>query len=124
MLSKEEQTACEIVCRRQENFLRLEKEKHLKNKIQQLEADNYEQNNIINSYIEREQKLIEKLEEKNRNINKLLDEMMTDVGKGIKIINVTGLTRKEKEEVVNKRNCLLVQEYCYEEILKILKGER
>lgn len=124
MLSKEEQTACEIVCRRQENFLRLEKEKHLKNKIQQLEADNYEQNNIINSYIEREQKLIEKLEEKNRNINKLLDEMMTDMGKGIKIINVTGLTRKEKEEVVNKRNCLLVQEYCYEEILKILKGER
>lgn len=124
MLSKEEQTACEIVCRRQENFLRLEKEKHLKNKIQQLEADNYEQNNIINSYIEREQKLIEKLEEKNRNINKLLDEMVTDMGKGIKIINVTGLTRKEKEEVVNKRNCLLVQEYCYEEILKILKGER
>lgn len=124
MLSKEEQTACEIVCRRQENFLRLEKEKHLKNKIQQLEADNYEQNNIINSYIEREQKLIEKLEEKNRNINKLLDEMMTDMGKGIKIINVTGLTRKEKEEVVNKRDCLLVQEYCYEEILKILKGER
>lgn len=79
-------------------------------KIRQLESD--------------KQKLIEKLEEKNRNINKLLDEMMTDMGKGIKIINVTGLTRKEKEEVVNKRNCLLVQEYCYEEILKILKGER
>lgn len=78
-------------------------------------------------YIEKletdKQKLIEKLEEKNRNINKLLDEMITDMGEGIKIINVTGLTRKEKEEVVNKRNCLLVQEYCYEEILKILKGE-
>lgn len=96
MLSKEEQTACEIVCRRQENFLRLEKEKHLKNKIQQLEADNYEQNNIINSYIEREQKLIEKLEEKNRNINKLLDEMMTDMGKGIKNNKCNRTNKKRK----------------------------
>lgn len=31
--------------------------------IKDLEANNYEQNNIINSYIEREQKIIEKLEE-------------------------------------------------------------
>lgn len=76
MLSKEEQTACEIVCRRQENFLRLEKEKHLKNKIQQLEADNYEQNNIINSYIEREQKLIEKLEEKEKLNDKYLQKLV------------------------------------------------
>ncbi len=35
----------------------------VKKYIEQLESDNYEQNNIINSYIEREQKLIEKLEE-------------------------------------------------------------
>lgn len=69
------------------------------------------------------QELIEKLEEKIMIIDKLYDEMLTDVG-GIKIINVTGLSRKEKEEVTNKRNCLLVQKHCYEEILKILKGDK
>lgn len=81
----------------------------LKKKVEQLETD--------------KQKLIEKLEKKIKNIDKLLDEMITDMGDGIKIINLTGLTRKEKEEVVNKRNCLLVQKYSYKEILKILKGE-
>lgn len=81
----------------------------LKKKVEQLETD--------------KQKLIEKLEKKIKNIDKLLDEMITDMGDGIKIINLTGLTRKEKEEVVNKRNCLLVQKYSCKEILKILKGE-
>lgn len=71
----------------------------------------------------REQKLIEKLEDKIMIVKKLLDEILVDMGNGIKAINITGLTRKEKEEVTNKRNCLMVQKYCYEEILKILKGE-
>lgn len=88
--------------------------------IDQLESDNYEQNNIINSYIEERQKLIEKLEERIKAVDKCYNELLTDVG-GIKIINVTGLTKKEKGEIINKRNCLLVQKYCYEEILEILK---
>lgn len=100
MLSKEEQTACEIVCRRQENFLRLEKEKHLKNKIQQLEADNYEQNNIINSYIEREQKLIEKLEDRIKELK-----------------NKSGGNTYHVQSVINAE----IREN--ERILKILKGE-
>jgi len=33
------------------------------------------------------------------------------------------MSKKEKEEFTNKRNCLLVQKHCYEEILEILKGE-
>lgn len=41
----------------------LENNKKIKEYIRDLEANNYEQNNIINSYIEREQKIIEKLEE-------------------------------------------------------------
>lgn len=68
------------------------------------------------------QKLIEKLEERIKAVDKCYNELLTDVG-GIKIINVTGLTKKEKEEVINKRNCLLVQKHCYVEILSILKGE-
>lgn len=68
-----------------------------------------------------QQKLIEKLEERIKAVDKCYNELLTDVG-GIKIINVTGLTKKEKEEIINKRNCLLVQKYCYEEILEILKN--
>lgn len=70
----------------------------------------------------REQKLIEKLEERIKAVDKCYNELLTDVG-GIKIINVTGLTKEEKEEIINKRNCLLVQKYCYEEILEILEKE-
>ncbi len=44
--------------------------------IEQLESDNYEQNNIINSYIEREQKLIEKLEEKEKLNDKYLQKLV------------------------------------------------
>lgn len=69
------------------------------------------------------QEVIEKLEERIQSVEKCYNEMLSDVG-GIKIINVSGLSRKEKEEVVNKRNCLLVQKHCYEEILEILKGEK
>ena len=32
-------------------------------------------------------------------------------------INVSLMTRKEKEEFINKRNCLIVQQHCYQEIL-------
>lgn len=66
------------------------------------------------------QKLIEKLEERIKAVDKCYNELLTDIG-GIKVIYVTGLTKKEKEEIINKRNCLLVQKYCYEEILEILK---
>jgi len=34
------------------------------------------------------------------------------------------MTRKEKEEVTNKRNCLIVQRTCYEEILGILEENK
>ncbi len=39
-------------------------------KIDLLESDNYEQNNIINNYIEEREKLIEKLEEIRTNLEK------------------------------------------------------
>lgn len=48
-----------------------------------------------------------------KSVDKCYDESLTDVG-GAKIII---------EEVINKRNCLLVQKYCYEEILKFVKGK-
>lgn len=38
-------------------------------------------------------------------------------------LNVSGLSRKEKEQVVNTRNCLIVQKECYKEILEKLESE-
>ena len=37
---------------------------------------------------------------------------------------VEGQDYKEKEEVINKRNCLLVQKYCYQEILDKILGKK
>ena len=49
-------------------------------------------------------------------LNKLVDP-------SIGMINVSGLSKKEKERVVNQRNCLLVQKHCYNEILELLEGK-
>lgn len=59
--------------------------------------------------------LKQRIESVNRCYEKELPLM--DVGNGHKVINISGLSKKEKEEVINKRNCLLVQEHCYQEIL-------
>ena len=48
---------------------------------------------------------------------------LIDLGEGHKIINVSCLSKKEKEEVINKRNCLLVQKATYQEILSLLEKE-
>lgn len=53
-------------------------------------------------------------------VEKCLDDMLTDIGGDMKVINVTGLSRKEREELRNRHNCLVVQEYCYKEILKYI----
>ena len=39
-------------------------------------------------------------------------------------INVSGLTKKEKDAVINQRNCLLVQRHCYNEILDLIKEKK
>ena len=43
---------------------------------------------------------------------------MIEVGNGEKVLNVTGLNKKEKAELINKRNCLLVQIKTYEMLLE------
>ena len=49
---------------------------------------------------------------------------LMDVGEGHKVINISYLSKKEKEDVINKRNCLLVQKATYQEILEVLNEER
>lgn len=46
-----------------------------------------------------------------------------DLGEGHKVINISYLSKKEREEVINKRNCLLVQKATYKEILSLLEKE-
>lgn len=68
-------------------------------------------------------KIIEYLNKRIADTEKCYNEMLTDIG-GMKILNITGLSKKEKEEVINKRNCLLVQKYCYQEILDKILGKK
>ena len=69
------------------------------------------------------QKLIEKMEEKVKSVEKCYQELIKPYyDKKLNIINVSLMSKKEKEEFINKINCLLIQKNCYEEILSILKG--
>ena len=69
------------------------------------------------------QKLIEKLEEKMKSVEKCYQDLIKPYyDEKLNMINVSFMSRKEKEEFTNKRNCLLVQKHCYAEILEIVKG--
>lgn len=54
-------------------------------------------------------------------INKLLEDM---IDKSTSCINVSYLSKKEKEELINKRNCLIVQRATLQQVKEeLLKGE-
>lgn len=83
---------------------------------------------VAKKYIEeletREQKLIEKLEDRIKSVEKCYQDLIKSYyDEKLNIINTSSMSKKEKAEFINKKNCLLVQKHCYEEILEILKGE-
>lgn len=63
--------------------------------------------------------LVKKIQDRIESVEKIYEGLLTDIG-GIKIINVSGLSKKEKEEVINKRNCLIIQKATFEEVLQEL----
>ena len=65
-------------------------------------------------------KIREKIDNRISIVEKMLDEM---IDKSIGCINVSLLNKKEKEEVINKRNCLTVQKATLEDIKKDLLKE-
>ena len=65
-------------------------------------------------------KIREKIDNRISIVEKLLDEM---IDKSIGCINVSLLSKKEKEEVIAKRNCLIVQKATLEDIKKDLLKE-
>lgn len=71
------------------------------------------------------QKLIEKLEERIKSVEKCYQDLIKPYyDEKLNIINTSYMNKKEKEEFINKINCLLVQKASFEEILEILKGEK
>lgn len=82
-----------------------------RNKVKQLETN--------------KQKIIEKLEERIQSVEKCYQDLIKPYyDEKLNLINTSIMSKKEKEEFINKRNCLLVQKHCYEEILEFAKGEK
>lgn len=77
---------------------------------------------ISREYVEKNYIHKDKIKERMEQTKKVYDEemkpYMIEVGNGEKVLNVTGLRKKEKEELINKRNCLLVQIKTYEMLLE------
>lgn len=63
----------------------------------------------LNKYLKKRIKNVEDCYEK------LVKPYQTEYG-----INTSLMAKKEKEEFINKRNCLLVQKYCYIEIQNLI----
>lgn len=92
----------------------------LMTKFEQLQKENAELRKLADHYIHKD-KIKEKIEEQIKRINKLLDEMKD---KSTGFINVTYLSKKEKEEVITKRNSLIVQRATLQQVKEeLLKGE-
>lgn len=91
--------------------LEQEKEKN-KEYEKQLDLDYVDKN-----YIHKD-KIKEKMEQTKKVYDEEMKPYMLDTGNGEKVLNVTGLNKKEKEELINKRNCLLVQIKTYEMLLE------
>ena len=89
-------------------------------------VDGYISVDVLNKTLQLEsdkQKLIEKLEERMKSVEKCYQDLIKPYyDERLNMINVSFMSRKEKEEFTNKRNCLLVQKHCYAEILEIVKG--
>lgn len=69
-------------------------------------------------------RLVERIEERIKSIGKCYSNLIeTYFDKDINMINTSCMSKREKEEFINKRNCLLVQKTTFEEILKLIEEE-
>lgn len=67
--------------------------------------------------------IISYLEKRIDDVEKAHDELIKPYyDEKLNIINVSLMSKKEKEEFVNKRNCLLVQQACYNEIIDFINN--
>jgi len=69
-------------------------------------------------------RLMNKIKERIKSVEKCYEDLIKPYyDKEADIINVSFMSKREKEEFINKRNCILVQKHCYKEILKLLNIE-
>lgn len=75
---------------------------------------------IANKY----DRLVEKIKERIKSVEKCYNKLIKPYfDRSINMINTSYMSKKEKEEFINKRNCLLVQKATFEEILELMKEE-
>lgn len=101
------------------SFEQLEKE----NEELKIERDGYrtQVNSAFDKGFIHKEKMREQIEDQIKRINKFLEDM---VDKSTGGINVTYLSKKEKEEVIVKRNSLVVQKATLQQVKEeFLKGE-
>lgn len=116
---------------KQQKELEQEKEKNIflegykvgaEEAINELKEKNKELTKQLNGAFDRGFISKDKIKERMEQTKKVYDEemkpYMIEVGNGEKVLNVTGLNKKEKEELINKKNCLLVQIKTYEMLLE------
>lgn len=89
-----------------------EKNKSLKKQIKEMQ-EYYKNADFIFK-----DKIKERMEQTKKVYDEEMKPYMIEVGNGEKVLNVTYLSKKEKEELINKRNCLLVQIKTYEDLLE------
>lgn len=82
---------------------------------------------IINELEEKANKydsLVERIKERIKSVDKCYNNLIEPYfDNSINMINTSCMSKREKEEFINKRNCLLVQKTSYENILKLIEEE-
>ena len=69
--------------------------------------------------------LIEKIKERIKSVERCYQDLIEPYfDKSINTINTSCMTKKEKEEFINKSNCLMIQKTVYEEVLELLDTQR
>ena len=69
--------------------------------------------------------LVEKIKERIKSVERCYQDLIEPYfDKSINTINTSCMTKKEKEEFINKSNCLMIQKTVYEEVLELLDTQR
>lgn len=105
---------------KQEKEKNKELEKHYKHEQEYINGEVFsaKQMHLIDEDYISKDKIKERMEQTKKVYDEEMKPYMIEVGNGEKVLNVTYLSKKEKEELINKRNCLLVQIKIYEMLLE------
>ena len=78
----------------------------------------YKEQNEVNAKFIPKSKIEKRLKTTENVYHREFDKYIVDLGEGHKVFNASLLSKKEKEKVLNERNCLLVQMEVYRDLLE------